>query len=616
APRDPVARPKIEPAGLEPAASVVEQQEIVRQGAKTVVDALEYVPGAWVETRGRKVKQFFSIRGQKYPYPDYALDGAWQREFHETPYFFPSEDVERIEVMRSSAALLTGLSGLAGVVNIVPRIYREPETAVQLEYGSFNTYRLNLTHGGMARDVSYALSLGAPHTDGPEGRYAGEGMTHFRGSAYWSPDGKWSVSAHLLHLRGYRQLAQALPPAVERLQQALEEFDPYRTTLFSLKTFYRPNEKASTEMIVNYSGRDHTFISESTQPPQSTVEKDYEWSTNLTQSLVLHHDNVLRVGALYNHWVAPNGKRFYTGRRCDLETYSAVVVDEHSFGRLSLDAGLRWARTYINRYGAFNIDGSAKGLENVAPVSDRWEPPELTASLGASLGLSHGISLHFNLSSGNIKPARGNLDVDLREPETERRTKLDLGVQADRAGLGKLTVAGFLTDRRDAIVLSGLTETVGGRVLELYLNRDQDQIGIEVDARSAPLADMVQVFMNFLAMRNRAEQDGKMVRDLELPRFIAGGGLYAEKGQLDLNLLWKYVSSYESTRFAEGKPPLPQPLGGYHTLGLTAGWTFGTRPRTRLYLEVANLADNQFSTVVGYPDYGRRLTVGLRSSIK
>ena len=88
-PRDPLARPRIEPVGLEATVSTVEQEQITRQGAKTVVEALEYVPGAWIESRGRKVKQFFSIRGQRYPYPDYAIDGAWQREFHETPYFFP-----------------------------------------------------------------------------------------------------------------------------------------------------------------------------------------------------------------------------------------------------------------------------------------------------------------------------------------------------------------------------------------------------------------------------------------------------------------------------------------------------------------------------------------------
>ena len=615
-PRDPIAEPRIESVGLEPASSVVTQAEISRQGAKTLIEAVEYVPGAWIESRGRKVKQFFSIRGQRYPYPDYALDGAWQREFHELPYFFPAEDVERIEVMRSSAALLSGLSGLAGVVNIIPRQFRQRETAIQFEYGSFNTYRLRLAHGGTARNVSYAFSLGTPRTDGPEGRHAEEGITNLRASARWSPNKKWSVTAHILHLDGHRQLAQAQLPASERFREALEKFDPFRATLASVKTMYSSGDKASTEFIVNLANRNHNFISETSSPHQSTSERDYEWGANLTQSVALTPKNVLRVGGLYNHWVAPNGKRFYVGRRTDLETFSAVVVDEQRFGPLCVDAGLRWARTYINEYGAFNISGSPKGFNNVAPVTDQWEPSVFTTNLGSSYSVSDNLSLHFNLSRGNIKPRAGELDIDLIEPIVEKRTKLDFGFQLKRAGLGYFSLAGFLLKQKDAIILSGRTEKVGGQLIELYLNRDQEQLGVEIDGRIVQLAGNLQLFGNFMALRSSAKANHVMIRNRELPRFITSGGVYISRAKLDFNLLWKYISSYESTRFVGGTPPLPQPLGDYHNLNLTAGWTFGVRPVNRVYLEMKNLADSKSSTVVGYPDYGRRFTVGMLSVYK
>ncbi|HUU27652.1 MAG TPA: TonB-dependent receptor [archaeon] len=615
APRDPVAEPKIESAGLEVSSSVVTQAEITRQGAKTVIDALEYVPGAWIESRGRKVKQFFSIRGQRYPYPDYALDGAWQREFLEIPFFFSTEDVARLEVMRSSAALLTGLSGLVGVVNIIPREYTERETSLQVEYGSFNTYRLNLAHGGRLRKISYALSLGTPRTDGPKGRHAAEGITHFRGSARWNPNERWSVTAHFLYLDGYSELAQAKPPAMERLQTTLEKYDPYRGLLASIKTFYHPSEKASTELIVNFSERDHTFISETVTPAESTSERDYEYSANLTQSVALGPDNVLRVGGLYNHWVAPNGKRFYVGKRCDLETYSAVAVDEHRFGPLSVDLGLRWARTYINQYGAFSIEGSQQGLGKVRPIADQWEPPVITTSLGGAYTLSRKVSLHFNLSSGSIKPGRGSLDISLQEPKDEKRVKLDFGVQVKKEGTGQVSVAGFLMKQKDALVLSGSTQTVGGRVIELYLNRDQDQAGIEVDARGWMLDGNLQLFLNFLAMSSRAEIEGRMARNRELPRFITSGGVYATRAKYDFNIMFKYVSAYENERFAEN-PLVPHPLGEYNTLNVTLGRSFGLKPRNRVYLEIRNLTNDKFSTVVGYPDYGRRLTLGMRSTFK
>ena len=69
-----------------------------------------------------QVKQFFSVRGQEYPYPDYALNGIWQQEFEELPYFISASDIEKIEIVRSSAALLTGLSGIEGLISIRTRL--------------------------------------------------------------------------------------------------------------------------------------------------------------------------------------------------------------------------------------------------------------------------------------------------------------------------------------------------------------------------------------------------------------------------------------------------------------------------------------------------------------
>ncbi len=611
-PRNPLARPKSETVGLQTTITVVRAEDISRQGASTLVEALEYVPGAWIETRGRKVKQFFSVRGQRYPYPDYALDGAWQREFHELPYFFPAQDIERVEVLRSSAALLKGLAGMNGVVDIRLKRLDHGETTAAMEYGSFGSYSLSLSHGGTVGDAGYTFSLGAPHTQGPRGRNAAEGVKHFRGSFYWNPAANLSVTAHVMHLDGFRQLAQALAPAGGRFRNSLEQFDPFRASLVTVNTVYSPNGRATSDLTLNFANRGHSFVNSATEPHQSNSEHDYEWSANFTQSLALGTDNVLRFGGLYNHWVAPNGKRFYAGRRSDLETYSAVVVDEHQFGRLSVDAGVRWARSWINQYGAFNINGSPKGLANVEPVENQWEPSVFTTNIGAAWRLDHGISLLANLSRGSIKPRTGELDVDFSKPRTEKRTKLDFGLAFSGPAISYLHVAGFYVRQSEAIVLSGQTETVDGRILELYLNRNQDQLGIEIEARSMVIGGHFQLFGNLAAMRSRAHSGSEMLTNEELPKFISGAGIYFVSGAIDATALWKYVSGYRNSRFAASG--LPEALGDFQNIGLTAGYTFGRKPSMRCYIEVRNIGDDHYSTVVGYPDYGRRYTVGLRAS--
>jgi outer membrane receptor protein involved in Fe transport len=77
-----------------------------------------------------------------------------------------------------------------------------------------------------------------------------------------------------------------------------------------------------------------------------------------------------------------------------------------------------------------------------------------------------------------------------------------------------------------------------------------------------------------------------------------------------VNFFWKFVSAYESSRFAD--PPTPQPPGGFHALNLTIGQSFGRREKIRVYLEMTNLTDSRYSTVVGYPDYWRRFQLGVR----
>jgi hypothetical protein len=331
---------------------------------------------------------------------------------------------------------------------------------------------------------------------------------------------------------------------------------------------------------------------------------------NAVQSYGLSTNNTIRAGIYYNRWVAPNGARFYVGRTCALETMSFALVDEHRMSALTLDAGLRLSRTYIRDYGGFNIDGTAKGFGKVEPITDEWEPVRLDASLGASYYLNPALSLHANAVAGTVKPREGTLDNDGNKPGDESRIKLDAGVRVTANRIGEAAVSLFLNEQKDAIVLSGLTRTVDGRTMELYINRDQRQYGVEVDLKSREVYDIARAFLNITSMDPRAEADGDMKRDMEMPRFISSAGVYGNWNRWDANLFWKYMSGYESLRFAAVTDPVP--LGDFHTLNLTVGRSFGGALGTRVYAEIRNVTDEEFSTVVGYPDFGRRYTVGIR----
>jgi len=617
---DPVARPYTEPVALYPTVTRLSHTDISKQGATTLIDAMNFIPGGFTETRGRQVKQFFSVRGQKYPYPDYAINGVWQKEFEELPYFFSASDIEEIEVVRSSAALLTGLSGLAGLINVKTKEYTEFETRADMEYGTFNTLHTHISTGNKIGRFNYAAGIGHDRTNGPSGRHAKEAMTNLYTRMNWKLSDKLGLNASLFYLNGERQMAIALPPAEKRYQDMIQGFDPYNALLSNVKMTYRPATNLSSELQLFYSMRNPTFYDEVAETTSS--EKDYEYGLNFMQSVRILPSNTLRFGGLYNHWIAPNGKRFYTGKKCDTETISGVITDEQRLGPVTLDAGIRVTGTFLNEYAAFNIEGEGGKFRTVTPVTDEWEPAIVQASFGATYSATERLSAFINSAAGNVKPRVGTLldnkgAEPVNEPSNETRYKIDIGLLQNFGDAGKITITAFGVFQKNAIALSGTTylDTETNIRRELYLNRDQNQKGIEFEVISPVLFDIFKPFFNFTLMQSKMDEAGEMVTNKENPVWISNAGIYSAWKNFDLNILGKYVSPFENDRFvsvADG----PQPLGDFLVIDCNGGYTTKWNIPVRFYIKVKNLTGKIYSTVNGYPDFGRMVYSGISIKIK
>lgn len=612
APRDLLADPSLESPGLETTRSTVDKTAIAQQNAFTVVDSLEYVPGAWIETRGRKVKQFFSIRGQQYPYPEYAVNGVWQREFYETPFLLSGAHFDRIEVLRSGGAMMLGPGSTVGFVNLVPRTFDEWEISLRAGYGFWNTTQFNVIHGDTVDGVSYALGVGHRSTDGPSSAHAAENLADFYGRVSGSPLDRLTLSLDLFGAYGSQELRRAEPPAGNQFQQDRSRYDPYRTILAVGKAELQEWESATLELNLSYAHRDHDFILASVADPvgREIDETDYELTTSILQALTIFEKNVLRVGGLYNRWIAPEGKRFYVGRRCDLETLSALIVDEQELGPVVLNAGYRWSRTYIDEYGAFGIDGSAAGFGDVVPIENEWDSPVNEATVGASVAVVDELSVHANFAFGQMAPRAGAQTADFERPDRETRYNFDLGLRAADPGIGQALVTGFYVIRDDAIELSGQTAEIDGDQVELYENRDEDQLGIELDVRSPRWEPGFQLFANAVLMKSYTKVDGDRERDREKPQAIVSSGVRFQKSRVDGAVYVKSLSGYESQRFVPAALG-PQPLGDYVRLDANAGYSFGPKKQYRVFVAAENLTNEKYSTVAGYPDFGIRVMGGV-----
>ena len=605
-----------------PSITRISFEEIEKQGAVTLTDAFRYVPGGWTESRGRKTKQFFSVRGQKYPYPDYSVNGIWQKEFEETVYFFSALDIESIEIVRSSSALVKGLTGISGLVDVKTRRPQRETISAMAKYGEQNNYVTNFSYGNKINDLSFNSSLALFGTDGPAGRNGQERIANLHGSADWQVNNKVLLNAGATYIGGLRQLVSIEEGiGAPNIASRQEKFDPIRTLISYAKINYSGDDGSTTELQTNLSYRDlsYTNFNLNNETTSEHTELDYEYGLNVLHSRPLSRTNTLRVGALYNHWVAPEGKRYYVGRAANVHTWSGVVASEQRAGRFVFDGGLRLISGYIVEFGGFGIEGSAAGLRNVEPIRDQAAPLEWQSVFGTTFISSPETSIHYNFAGGSIAPRRGSINEQGSLPGNEARFQHDLGFRYRCENLNELSVSVFYAQRRDALELSGQTVVTDGDFLvELYHNLDKRNYGVEFTTRFNMPALASLLFANATFMKGENRIDGGYEKDEKMPNTILNFGIQYDNSGLDANLFVHYTGPYINNRFVSGQWIAQHgdfPLGDFFSLNFTAGYTFQGRTSTRVFAEMKNLLDERFMTVGGYPDMGRLVSLGLRINL-
>lgn len=606
------------PLSVLPAVTKISAVEIEKQGAVTLTDALKYVPGGWTETRGRKSKQFFSVRGQKYPYPDYSIDGVWQKEFEETAYTLSVFDIESVEIVRSSNALVKGLSGLTGVIEVKTKKPERETASLLTKYGEQNNYVAGLQYGNKINDIAFTTAAAFFGTNGIPGRGGKERIANFHGNMDWKISNSITLHAGATYISGLREFVGIVEPGSPKILNREEKFDPLHTWISYAKLNCRGKDGSQTELQANYTFRDANYQNYNIQQETATShhDKDREYGFNLLHSRSLSHSNTLRVGALYNHWVAPDGKRYYAGRCCDVHTLSGVVADEQQFGRFLLDAGFRLIGGYISEWGGFGIEGSGAGFGEVAPITDQAAPVEWQSALGGSYLLSPISSIHYNFSGGTIAPRKGSITGLGVTPQNETRLQHDLGFRMRTPRKNEMKITAFYAQRKNALDLSGETVVSENDLLvELYENRDKRSYGVELAANMHVALLHSAVFANTTFMKNEQESDGKMIEEDKLPNVIVNGGFLYEHSGVDASLFIHYTGPYSNNRFVNPKWVAENgdyQLGDYTTVDFTCGYTFQGKIKTRIFAEGKNVLDQKYETVAGYPDQGRLLLAGIK----
>ncbi|MCX6140633.1 MAG: TonB-dependent receptor plug domain-containing protein, partial [Candidatus Kapabacteria bacterium] len=121
------SRIPLELADVARTVDVLRQRDLVRLPVRSIQDALVFVPGVDLRTRGPYGAQSdVSIRGGSYEQTTVLLNGMRltdpQTGHHQLNLPLAPSDIERVEVVKGGASRLFGPGAMDGVVNIVPRV--------------------------------------------------------------------------------------------------------------------------------------------------------------------------------------------------------------------------------------------------------------------------------------------------------------------------------------------------------------------------------------------------------------------------------------------------------------------------------------------------------------
>jgi len=643
--------PAVETVDLE----VMTAEEIEAVNARTVGEALTYIPGLRVST-GRKSEPSVAIGAFQQSEILVLIDGV---PYYETNYGkldlnqIPTENVARIEVSKGAASVLYGANAMGGVVNIVTkRASDTPFTGATVELGENSLRHFLVTHGMSHGKLSYWVNYSHQESDGWDVSddyqpYEGEIIT--RGPTTRTPavlqgdgtrtnsdverDDAWlklgwennADSAYWVNLH-YLEMSKGLPPATDEVRvilfrpafSQLGRMPDYRDSGIDFDLRQRLAERLVLKGKLFYHGHQDHYdsyrdLAFDERLARSTY-KDYLAGGTAILESPLADWNTLRLAFNYkkdshrerdDEYLPFAEAQSYTGS-VGLEDELHVADDFHLVLGLSYD----WFDVSSAERNTLDDDGNLESQDPLATPSDNFLNPMLGLSyaLGerGELFASAGRKSRFPLLSQLYSSSSGNLELD-----PERSTNFVGGYRATLPSGLTLEASGFWYEISDLISRSGTDPD------NLYQNyADVRVLGVELAASTTVARNLElrgDVTYNDAEDRSEARMTDEV---LNVPEMIGGVGLEWRlpwvPARLDLN--GRYMDNVFTSLPSPGYPDDPvQEVSSYYLVDVRFG--YDVIPKLELWGAVRNLLDESYESEYAYPGPGRAISFGVSGKL-
>lgn len=604
--------------------TVIDRNDIEARQSVFVTDLLRDVPGVAVSQSGGPGSQAqVRIRGAEANQVLVLVDGIEANDPAGNDEFgfqdLTTWDVERVEVVRGPQSALWGSDALAGVINVITRPAAAGPVAQGFsEGGSFGTLAGGGRIGGEILGTSASLSISGLHSDGVNNSRTG------------SEDDGYRNTTATLRLAGTPADGLTLG-LLGRYTEATKSYDgvDYATGL--------PGDSGDRSRVglgyFQVGGRLETADGRAIQSLRASLT-----STNADNTGDFGDTGSTgadKYGAYYQGtWRFTPGTAdspgnsvtvALDGERQEFRQRGPVIVLDPTDPALDLDPNqdqhmdstaaavelilAPWAGTSVSLSGRHDASSDYASV-NTYRGTLAWTSPEWASRLHASYGTGQKaptFSERYGYYPGQFV---GNSSLD---PEKSRgwEAGVDQPFEDGRITLGATYFHEDLTDEIDGFVY--VPE------LALYtadnLAGTSHRRGVEATGR-VRLSDRLRVGATYTYVD--ADQPdpvtGDPAREIRRPRHL--GSINTDwrsaDGRIEVNLNLAYTGGQTDT-FFEPVPPYGADtvhLGAYTLASIAAGYQ--ATQRTRVYVRIENLFDQDYENVYGYNTPGLAAYAGLR----
>ncbi len=474
---------------------VITSQDIQRQNARTVPDALRQVPSIVLyDSVGNPFQPTVDLRGfnaQPNPGISVFVDGVRINDPDSNFVNFdliPIQDVERIEVLPGATAVY-GANAVAGVINITTkRGGRSPQATGEALWGSYDHYRLRAAVSGPVKDFDYYVSgtwdRESGYRDDSDGR-----VTSLTGKVGYRPTEKTDLSLTYGYINDRLEQAGTLPLDVLSVDRKANisplDFSATEQSTFTFQgrqqlpwgfslagnAFFRDTSRDLQTTGLSSSGR--TFTDTST--PGGTLQLSHDvkfWGVR----------NSLSIGGEIRHSGVDTSSTSTFGpsrRQIDEDTYGLYAQDSLDLlPSLTVTGAVRYDVTKYDFEDELNaLNNGSKRFNRVTPRAGLTYTPWDVATIYFNYGQGFRVPTTDELFAFAGLGSNPNLD-----PVTS--TTYEAGLRVRPLSWLELTGAYFLTDVRDEIVfLPDPTGLTFGQNQNAPESRRQ---GVEIGARLRP----------------------------------------------------------------------------------------------------------------------------------